>query len=124
MKRITHAVDPEKMRDILERAPRACIAFLRAGKVELVPVQFQLREGRYWVGLSGDGPAPGSDEPVKLLVDEGMYYFAMRGIWIGGRARFGEARPEGGSPALSWFQLLPEKSIAWDFGTMRRAGTQ
>lgn len=126
MRRITHAVDPEKMWDLLERVPRACVAFVNAGTVEVAPVEFRLQEGRYWIGMSGSGsdPAPGPDEPVKLHIDEGTYYFDMRGIWIGGRASFSEERPETGSPALNWFQLIPEKFVAWDFGEMREVGTQ
>ena len=121
MRRITNAVDPEKMRELLERVPRACVAFNNAGMIEVVPVEFRFQAGRYWIGMSGggSGPSPGSDEPVKLLIDEGMYYFDMRGIWIRGRAVFSEERPEGGSPALNWFQLVPEKFVAWDFGAMR-----
>jgi hypothetical protein len=121
MGRITHAVDSEKMWGLLERVPRACIAFLSAGMVDVLPVEFRFQEGRYWIGISGggSGPAPGPEESVKLLIDEGMYYFDMRGIWIRGRALFSEERPEAGSPALNWFQLVPEKSIAWDFGAMR-----
>jgi len=125
MRRITNAVDPERMRDLLERVPRACIAFNSAGIVEVVPVEFRLQEGRYWIRVSGEsGPAPGPDEPVKLLIDEGMYYFDMRGIWIRGRALFSEERPEGGSPAVNWFQLVPEKFVAWDFGAMREVEDQ
>jgi len=125
MRRITNAVDPEKMRDLLERVPRACIAFNSAGTVEVVPVEFRLQDERYWVGMlgRGSGPAPGPDEPVKLLVDEGMYYFDMRGIWIRGRALFSEERPEG-APILNWFELIPEKFVAWDFGAMREVGKQ
>jgi len=120
MKRITNAVDPERMQDLLERVPRACMAFNNAGIVELEPVEFRLQEGRCWIGMSGEsGPAPGPHETVKLLIDEGMYYFDMRGIWIRGRAVFSEECPEGGSPALNWFQLDPEKLVAWDFGAMR-----
>ncbi len=48
MRRITHAVDPEKMRDLLERVPRACIVFLSAGMVEIVPAEFQFQEARFW----------------------------------------------------------------------------
>ena len=126
MRRITHAVDPEKMRNLLERVPRACIAFVNAGLADVVPVEFRFQEGRYWIGISGggSGPAPGPDQSVKLLIDEGMYYFDMRGIWIRGRALFSEERPETDSPALNWFQLVPEKFIAWDFGTMRKVRTQ
>ena len=126
MRRITHAVDPEKMRNLLERVPRACIVFLNAGMAEIVPVEFRFQEGRYWIGISGDGsdPAPGPDEPVKLHIDEGMYYFDMRGIWIRGRALFSDERPEAGSPALTWFRLVPEKFVAWDFGDMREVSGQ
>ncbi|MBF8286542.1 MAG: hypothetical protein HW393_356 [Dehalococcoidia bacterium] len=121
MKRITNAVDPEKMWDLLERVPRACIAFNNGGMVEVVPVEFRFQKGRCWIGVSGEGsePTPEPNEPVKLLIDEGMYYFDMRGIWIRGRALFSEERPVGGSPAVIWFQLVPEKFVAWDFGAMR-----
>ena len=121
MRRVTHAVDPGRMRDLLERAPRACIAFVHAGRAQIVPVELRLQEGRCWIGVSVDGsePAPGQDQPLKLLVDEGMYYFDMRGIWIGGRASFDQPTPEGGTPGLRWFRLVPEKSVAWDFGAMR-----
>jgi hypothetical protein len=126
MRRITNAVDPEKMRDLLERVPRACVAFNNAGMIAVVPVEFRFQAGRYWIGMSGggSGPSPGPDEPVKLLIDEGMYYFDMRGIWIRGRALLGEERPEDGSPALNWFQLVPEKFVAWDFGAMREVREQ
>ncbi|MBI2912887.1 MAG: hypothetical protein HYY03_03095 [Chloroflexi bacterium] len=125
MKRITNAVDPEKMQGLLKRAPRAYMAFNNAGTVEIVPVEFRFQEGRYWIGVSGEsGPAPGPDQPVKLLIDEGMYYFDMRGIWIRGRASFSEGRPQGGSAALSWFELVPDKFVAWDFGEMRELRKQ
>jgi hypothetical protein len=121
MKRITNAVDPESMQALLERVPRACVAFDNAGIVELMPVEFRFQQGLYWIGMSGEsGLAPGPDEVVKLLIDEGMYYFDMRGIWIRGRALFSKERPEGGAPALNWFQLVPERSVAWDFGAMGR----
>ena len=125
MKRTTHAVDPEKMRDILERVPRACVAFNNAGIIEVVPAEFRFQNGLYWIGMSGAGsePIPGPDAPMKLLIDEGTSYFDMRGIWIGGRALFSEERPEGGSPVLNWFQLVPGKFVAWDFGAMREVGT-
>jgi hypothetical protein len=126
MRRITNAVDPERMQELLERVPRACVAFNNAGIVELVPVEFRFQAGRYWIGMSegGSEPAPGPGEPMKLLIDEGMYYFDMRGIWIRGRALFSEERPEGGSAELSWLQLVPEKFVAWDFGAMRELRKQ
>ena len=126
MTRITHAVDPEEVRDLLEGVPRACIAFVNAGMVDIVPVECRFQDGLYWIGMSGGGsaPAPGPDDPVKLLVDQGMYYFDMRGIWIRGRASFNQERPEAGRAALNWFQLVPEKFVAWDFARMRDVSSQ
>jgi hypothetical protein len=119
MRPISHAVEPEEMRDLLERPPRACIVWVTAGIAEVEPVELRFQEGRYWIGVSPDGSAPGPNEPLKLLVDEGMSYFDMRGIWIGGRTAFSEERPEDASPALNWFELAPENSLAWDFGAIR-----
>lgn len=120
-RRITHAVAPEKVRDLLESVPRACVVFTNAGVVEIVPVEFRLEEGRYWIGISGDesDPIPAPDQSVKLMIDDGICYFDMRGIWVRGPARFSRDRPNGGSPTLRWFRLDPEKLIAWDFGAMR-----
>jgi hypothetical protein len=126
MLRITHSVDPEKMQDLLERVPRACIVFVNAGMVDIVPVELRFQQRRYWIGISGgeSGAAPGPNDRVKLLVDEGMYYFDMRGIWIGGRASFDDVFPEADSSALNWFQLVPDKYIAWDFASMRDVSGQ
>jgi hypothetical protein len=54
------------------------------------------------------------------------YYFDMRGLWIRGRASFSfsEERRAGDSNALSWFELVPEKFVAWDFGAMREVRRQ
>jgi hypothetical protein len=102
------------------------MAFVNAGMVDITPVEFRLQEGRYWIGMSGSGsdPAPGPDEPVKLHIDEGMDYFDMRGIWIGGRASFDEVLPEADRSPLNWFQLVPDKFIAWDFASMRDVSGQ
>ena len=126
MLRITHSVDPEKMQDLLERVPRACIVFVNAGMVDIMPVELRFQEGRYWIGISGSesGAAPEPNERVKLLVDEGLYYFDMRGIWIGGRASFDEVLPEADRSPLNWFQLVPDKFVAWDFASMRDVSGQ
>jgi len=121
MRRLTRAVDPEDVRDLLERVPRANVAFNDAGAIAAAPVAFRFQAGRYWVGVSreGPGPAPRPGDQVALLIDDGCYYFELRGIWIRGQALLAEQIPEGVCADLDWLQLLPDKVVAWDYGTLR-----
>jgi hypothetical protein len=55
---------------------------------------------------------------VVLLVDEGIYYFDLRAIYIRGQAQPAEA-PVGAPVGLAWFVVVPLKTVAWDYGAMR-----
>ena len=55
---------------------------------------------------------------VKLLVDDGPWYFDLRGVWARGSLAPCE-RPAGASEGLTWFDLTPEKTAAWHYGSMR-----
>jgi hypothetical protein len=71
--------------------------------------------GRYLAGLPEGAPPP---ERVKLLVDDGPWYFDLRGVWARGALAACEA-PEGTAEGLAWFELTPEKTAAWHYGSMR-----
>jgi hypothetical protein len=45
MKRITRDVHPDRVRDLLDRVPRATIAFTDGGQVEAAPVAFAFTAG-------------------------------------------------------------------------------
>lgn len=118
LKRVTRSVQPEDLRELLERPPRATLAFVRDGVIEAVPVAFRFESGRYLVGLPGDAEPPA--DRVKLLVDDGHWYFDLRGVWVRGALGPCEAPP--GEPAgTAWFELQPEKAAAWHYGSMREA---
>ncbi|MBE3560087.1 MAG: hypothetical protein IMW89_12805 [Ktedonobacteraceae bacterium] len=53
-----------------------------------------------------------------MLVDEGIYFFDLRAIYIRGHAKPVEA-PGDASAGHTWFELVPLKTVAWDYGTMR-----
>ena len=119
MKLVTRDVDPDSTRDLLERVPRACLSFATNFGPRTQPVGLLWHEGRCLVSIPGKAEyQPLSDQEVVLLVDEGIYYFDLRAIYIRGQVKTTEAPPD--SPAgRKWFEVVPIKTVAWDYGTLR-----
>jgi hypothetical protein len=119
MKLVTRDVDPDSMRDLLERVPRACLSFASEHGPQTQPVGLIWHEDRYLVSMLMEAEyQPVSGQEVVLLVDEGVYYFDLRAIYIRGRVKISEAPPD--APAgRKWFEVVPIKTAAWDYGTMR-----
>lgn len=115
MKRVTRSVRPEDLPDLLAKAPRATLAFVRDGAIQAIPVAFKFDAGRYLVGLPQDIERPAGR--VKLLVDDGPWYFDLRGFWARGPLAPCDAPAAGDGAA--WFELTPEKTAAWHYGSMR-----
>ena len=115
MKRVTRSVRPEDLPDLLAKPPRATLAFVRDAAIQAIPVAFKFDAGRYLVGLPGDMDPPAGR--VKLLVDDGPWYFDLRGFWARGPLAPCDA-PAAGDDAV-WFELTPEKTAAWHYGSMR-----
>jgi hypothetical protein len=83
------------------------------------PVGLIWQEGRYLVSIPSEAAyQPASGQEAVLLVDEGIYYFDLRAIYIRGTVRPVEA-PSGISTSRVWFELVPLKTVAWDYGSMR-----
>ena len=56
-----------------------------------------------------------------LLIDDGWFYFELRGLRVRGALR-DNAAPPGLDPELRWLELEPSKINAWDYGSMRARG--
>jgi hypothetical protein len=52
VKRVTQRISEEAARDLLERVPRAHVAFVDGGQLDVVPAAFRFHEGRHWVGIA------------------------------------------------------------------------
>jgi len=119
MKRVTRDIDPGEAQDLLERVPRACIAFASEIGPLSQPVALTWKDDRYFFGIpEGENHKPGSGDEVVLLVDEGVQFFDLRAIYIRGLVKPAEA-PAGGPTGRAWFELLPTKTVAWDYGMLR-----
>ena len=122
MKRvITRTATLDDLRDLLDRPPRAYLAFDDHEAIAAAPVTFRFIDGHYLVRLDESaGARPGPGDSAMLLVDDGHYSLQLRGLRIRGRlAESGEMLPP---PVAStgWLELLPEKIICWDYGSMRK----
>jgi hypothetical protein len=116
VKQVTRVVKAEDLRPLLEHPPRATLAFVQEGKITALPVSFRWRENRYLVGWPWSAEPPSSR--VKLLVDDGPWYFDLRGVWVRGMLVAVPAPPDAGTKER-WFELQPEKVAAWHYGRMR-----
>lgn len=119
MKTITRNINFDHARDLLERVPRACLSFARDGCPQAHPVRLLWREGRYYVGLSDHTACP--PEPAQeavLLVDEGIYFYDLRALYVRGQLQ-PTTLPDQEPTGRMWFELLPLKIVAWDYGTLR-----
>ncbi len=122
LKRITRAVRPEDLADLLARPPWASLAFASSGTLEAAPVAFRFDGGRYWVGLDAETAARVENGRVGLLVDEGCYHTELRGVSVRGRAARSDGPPGQAAVGLTWLGGAPDKGSAWDYGAMRPRG--
>jgi hypothetical protein len=109
MKQVTRDIDLTAARDILQRAARACLAYAGTDGPQLWPVALEWREERYFVRLPQGAVPPAPGQEVVLLVDEGVYYFDLRAVYVRGAVQPGEG----------CLEVLPSKTVAWDYGSMR-----
>ena len=119
MKRVTRDIDPRAAQDLLERVPRACMAFTSDVGPLSQPVALVWNNDRYFVGIPEDeNHRPGAGDEVVLLVDEGVQFFDLRAIYVRGQVKQAGV-PANGPAGHVWFELMPTKTVAWDYGMLR-----
>jgi hypothetical protein len=120
MKRVTRNIDPSSARDLLERVPRACLCFANDHGPQAQPIVLVWHDGRYLVGLLEEADhQPDSDQEVVLLIDEGVHYFDLRALYIRGQVKQASTPPEAPAADCTWLEVVPLKTVAWDYGTLR-----
>ncbi len=119
MKQVTRDIDPASARDLLDRVPRACICFASEQGPQAQPIVLVWQDGRYLAGISVEADRPPSfGQEVVLLIDEGIYYFDLRAIYIRGQVKQASA-PRDAPSSRTWFEVVPLKTVAWDYGMFR-----
>jgi hypothetical protein len=124
VKRITLNIDPVEARDLLERVPRACVAFVSDDGPQAEPVTVVFNDDRYLVGMPSSAASRlTAGEEVVLVVDDGVQFFDLRAIYVRGHVHpLGEV--EGLATGSIWFEVQPTRAVAWDYARIRRADVE
>jgi len=97
------------------------MAFASETGPQAQPIAFLWNSGRYMAGVPENAnhrPQPGDE--VVFLIDEGLYFFDLRAIYVRGRLKPALA-PEDATHGCTWFEVEPIKTVAWDYGMLREA---
>lgn len=117
MGRIVQRVDPARL--ALAPHARAAIAFDRDGVVEALPVLYRSRNEQHWIGVARDAmPEPGALARAVLVLDDGSYWFELRGVTWRGRVDPAPAEAADAPDDVVWLSFVPIGAVAWDYGTL------
>ena len=117
-KLVSRDVEPAALRPLLEHPPRASLAFIDRDRADLLPVRYRLQGEAHLIGVAGDVPAAIDGREVVLVIDDGAYWFELRGISFRGIASRIEP-PNGAEPECAWYVIAPRRAIAWDYAAIR-----
>ena len=74
---------------------------------------------RHLFGVDADSAPALDQQEVVLLVDDGPYWFQLRGVSVRGIAVPVDP-PLGDEPeALAWYAIEARRVLAWDYGAIR-----
>jgi hypothetical protein len=126
-KRITLNVDIEEVRDLLERVPRACVAFVTEAGPHVEPVTVVCKDDRFFVGLSPNAVMHlrGQTEAV-LVIDDGLQFFDLRAVYVRGYLHPRDGMEDNGNRAddYVWFVIGPTRTVAWDYARIREVADE
>ncbi len=117
--RVGRDVEAAALRDLLDQPRRATVTFVDGNAVEAIPVRARCQGDSYAFGTTVDDLAA---REIVLLLDDGRYWWELRGISVRGLARRMDAvgLREGDVEQLTWYAVEPTRVLAWDYGSMRQ----
>lgn len=119
-RRISRDVDPAAVRDLLDHPPRATVAFVDGGAAVL-PARAHLDGDRRLFAVAADA-APALDRSeVVLVIDDGWYWFQLRGVSVRGIAHRVDGPTGAEAAPLAWYTVDTRRVLAWDYGAVREA---
>jgi hypothetical protein len=110
MKEITRTVALDDLSDLIDAPPSAYLAYVADGAPDAVRVTTR-RDAERWLVTLPPGTSIPDGGRVVLLIDDGEFYFELRGVRVRGTLRdAGDGTRE----------VVPEKMVTWDYGAMRK----
>lgn len=118
-KRATRDVEVSAVQDLLDHPPRATVAFVHGDAVDLLPVRARCSAGQYLFGVGIPASSDLADREVVLILDDGPYWFELRGISVRGVASRRAAPAEAKTAGFVWYAIAPSRVLAWDYASVR-----
>jgi len=116
-RRVTRDVDAVALRDLLDRPPRATVAFVDGGDAAVLPARAHVTENRHLFAVATD-TAPALDRrEVVLVIDDGPYWFQLRGVSLRGIANRVDGPPDAAAHR-AWYAIDARRVLAWDYRTV------
>src|SRR5512139_2214877 len=122
MSRVTRDVSLSDVADLLSHPPRATVAFVHGGGVDVVPARARCTaETHRFAVASSAAPSLDAHEVVLVVEDGSCGWFGLRGFSVRGLATRVEAPALEPSDDLAWYAVEPRRVLAWDYGAIREA---
>ena len=118
-RRVTRDVEPSALQDLLEHPSRASVAFINRDQTDVLPVEVRYRADTYQFGVLFEVATDLENREVVLVIDDGPYWFELRGISVRGTARRIDRAEPGEPEALAWYAIEPRRILGWDYGALR-----
>jgi hypothetical protein len=117
--RVTRDVEPAAVHDLLDDPPRAALAFIENDAASVVPAHAVFVEDKYFFAIA-EGAAPELDDrEVVLVIDDGPYWFELRGVSARGLAKRADPPALQAARGLAWYVIETRRVLAWDYGSIR-----
>lgn len=114
---ITQRVERTRVQDLVDRPPRAALAFATDDGPQCLPVAVREVDGQTIVQADRAAlPATGLPDRATLLVDDGRYWFELRALVRRGSL---EPDPRHGTADAASFALVDDRVVAWDYSQLR-----
>lgn len=117
---VTRDVAVSAVRDLLTHPPRATVAFVNGDAVDLLPARFHFSADTHCFGILPDAGPDLENREVVVVVDDGPYWFELRGISVRGIATRVESPKKSPARDLIWYAVAPRRVLAWDYGSIRQ----
>ena len=105
--RTTRDVTPADVADVVADPRRATVTFVDDGEPAIIPVRTR-HDGDRW--RFATAAAALGDREVVLLLDDGDWWFELRGVSVRGVAR---------RDGDGWYTVEPRRVLAWSYGSLR-----
>jgi hypothetical protein len=116
---VTRDVDVSSLQGLLADPPRATVAFVTDDGAELLPARARLSRGVYSFGILEAATGALAGREVVLMVDDGAYWFELRGVSVRGTAVRTDPSPAHAERGFAWYAIEPRRVLAWDYAAIR-----